>query len=388
MRWNFSVLFLVGLFCMQGCATTTLPPINQDVQLEDDEKRLWARASEEQRVIERSGLIYEDQDLEAYLNGIAQKLQPPETMGRLSFRVKVLKNHLLNAFIYPDGTIYVHTGLLARIENEAQLATLLAHEMTHAVHRHLVRQFRNLKNQTAFLATLTVTTGGLGGIIGGITAVAAVTGYSREHETEADREGFKAMLKAGYDPEEAPKLFSHLKKEVEEEKKPEPFFFGTHPRLEERLENYLELLKSEKTRAPMAVKNAEIYLEKIKQLLLDNARLDVMAGRFGVAESAVQKHLKIKPDSPQAYCMLGDIHRQKGAEGDRAKAKEYYQKAISLSPTFSDAYRGLGLVYFKEGATGEARTSFEKYLSLLPHAPDRAYIEDYIARCREKGEKR
>ncbi len=386
MKWKLSLLLLIGL--LQACATTSLPPITQDVQLEEDEKRLWARASEEQKLIERSGLIYEDKALEAYLTEIAQKLQPPETSGRLSFRVKVLKNPLLNAFIYPDGTIYVHTGILARMENEAQLATLLAHEMTHAVHRHLVKQFRNVKNQTAFLATLTVTTGGLGGIIGGITAIAAVTGYSREHETEADREGFKAMLRAGYDPEEAPKLFLHLKREIEEEKKSEPFFFGTHPRLEERLENYVELLKTEKTTSSLALKNAETYLEKIKQLLLDNARLDIRAGRFALAEATVEKHLRIKPDNPEAYSILGDIHRQKGGDVDRAKAKAHYQKAIALAPTFSEAYRGLGMVHYREGAIAEATAAFEKYLSLSPRASDRAYIEDYISRCREKGENR
>jgi len=388
MNWKHGILILVFLFFAQACATTSLPPISQTIQLEEDEKRLWARAAEEQKALERSGLIYRDQALETYLNQVVAKLQPPEVASPLSFKVKVLKHHLLNAFIFPDGTIYVHTGILARIENEAQLATLLGHEMTHAIHRHLLKQFRNMKNQTAFLATLTVTTGGLGGIIGGITAMAAVTGYSREHETEADREGFKAMVRAGYDPEEAPKLFLHLKKEIEEEKKPEPFFFGTHPRLEERFENYTELLKTEKQKPSGGLKNAEVYLESIKQLLLDNARLDMKAGRFKVAESTVEKYLKIKSDNPEAYCLLGDINRQKGSDADRAKAKEHYQKAIALAPTFPEAHRGLGLVFYKEGANSQAIASFEKYLSLAPQASDRAYIEDYMNRCQGKGEKR
>ena len=145
-----------------GCATTSLPPVTKDFRLEDDERRLWLRSEEEQKVIYRSGVIYRDEELEAYLNEIAEKLQPAEVFTHIPFKVIVIKNHLLNAFIYPNGVLYVHSGILARMDNEAQLATLLAHEMTHATHRHLIEQFRDIKNKTAFLATIQVTTAGLG----------------------------------------------------------------------------------------------------------------------------------------------------------------------------------------------------------------------------------
>lgn len=244
------ILAVLSCFVFAGCATTSLPPVTeQTLILEEDEKRLWLRSEEEQRVLNRSGLIYKDEELEAYLNEISKKLQPPEVFKHIPFKIMVIKNHLLNAFAFPNGVIYVHTGILARMENEAQLATLLAHEMTHSTHRHTVRRFRDIKNKTAFLATVQVTLGGLGGgignlatLLGTVGTLAAVTGYSRELEAEADMEGLKLMVKAGYDPREAPKLFIHLKKELEEEKIKEPFFFGTHPRLQERIENYESLL--------------------------------------------------------------------------------------------------------------------------------------------------
>ena len=103
---------------------------------EEDEKRLWNRSEEEERSIAKSGMLYQDRELEAYLNGVASKLQPPEAYERIPFRILVLKNPYCNAFALPNGYIYVHTGILARMDNEAQLATLLAHEMTHATHRH------------------------------------------------------------------------------------------------------------------------------------------------------------------------------------------------------------------------------------------------------------
>jgi len=62
------------------------------------------------------------------VNSVAARLHPPDPSFRIPFRIVVLKNYYLNAFAYPNGVIYVHTGILAQMENEAQLATLLAHE--------------------------------------------------------------------------------------------------------------------------------------------------------------------------------------------------------------------------------------------------------------------
>lgn len=390
-----SFIGFVFLFCfaLAGCATTSLPPVTQDFKFEEDEKRLWLRSEEEQKVINRSGVIYRDEDLEVYLNEMVRKLQPTEVYTHIPFKVIVIKNHLLNAFIYPNGGLYVHTGILAKMDNEAQLATLLAHEMTHATHRHLIKRFRDIKNKTAFLSTVSVTLGGVGGgigeiatLIGALGTLASVTGYSRELETEADMEGLKLMVKAGYDPEEAPKLFTHLKKAIEEEKKKEPFFFGTHPRLQERVENYENFLKGQYRDKRGGMKNSEIFFEKVHKIILDNSHLDLKAGRFKIAERGVEKYLSIKSTDPKAYCLLGEIYRQKSEKGDFEKAKEYYQKAISIDPSYPDAHKGMGFIHYKQGEKEQAKKCLEQYLSLSPQAMDKAYIEEYLKQC-NGGEK-
>ena len=179
---------LVVLVAVVGCATTNLQPLtDRSLELEDDEARIWTRCQEQEQLLDRSGLLYEDIETRQYVNTVAAKLQPAEVYAKIPFRVEVIKDPRLNAFAFPNGVIYVHTGILSRMENEAQLATLLAHEMTHCTHRHAVRQFRDLQNKTAFLATVQVTTAPLGGIgdlatlLGTFGTLAAVTGYSREH---------------------------------------------------------------------------------------------------------------------------------------------------------------------------------------------------------------
>jgi predicted Zn-dependent protease len=378
---------------LASCATTSLPPVTQDFRFEEDEKRLWLRSEEEQKVFNRSGVIYRDENLEAYLNEIMKKLQPTEVYAHIPFKVFVVKNNLLNAFIYPNGALYIHTGILAKMDNEAQLATLLAHEMTHATHRHLIKQFRDIKNKTAFLSTVSVTLGGVGAgigefaiLVGALGTLASVTGYSRDLETEADMEGFKLMMKAGYDPEEAPKLFTHLKKAIEEEKKKEPFFFGTHPRLQERVENYENFLKEQYKDKRGGVKNSESFMGKIHRVILDNASLDLKSGRFKTAERGVEKFLTIKPNDPKAYCLFGEICRQRAEKGDLEKAKEHYQKAMMLDPSYPDSHKGMGFIHYKLGEKEIAKKYLEQYLSLSPQAMDRAYIEEYIKQC-HGGEK-
>jgi beta-barrel assembly-enhancing protease len=380
-----AVLILMVIVAVVGCATTNLHPLtDRSVELEADEARIWTRCQEQEQLLDKRGLLYEDIETREYVNEVAAKLQPAEVYAKIPFRVEVIKDPRLNAFAFPNGVIYVHTGILSRMENEAQLATLLAHEMTHCTHRHAVKQFRDLQNKTALLATVQVTTAPLGGIgdlatlLGALGTMAAVTGYSREHETEADEQGFRRVVEAGYDPQETPKLFQHLKRDIEEEKIKEPFFFGTHPRVQERIENYERLLAREKL-GPMAeTKNAEQFTQKVHRVFLDNASLDLKRGRFNQAQSGIEKYLAVRGDEARPYFLLGELCRQRGGQGDAAKAIGYYRKSIEFDPSYAEAHRGLGFLYLKEKEKGQAKAHFERYLALAPQAADRLYIEQYM----------
>ncbi len=375
--------FLLSCIIFGGCATTSLAPFSKDTVLEDDEKRLWKRASEEQHDMDRSGLLYEDETLERYVNEVAKKLEPPEIYAVIPFKVKVIKNPYLNAFALPNGAVYIHTGILARMDNEAQLATLLAHEMTHATNRHSVISFRGIKNKSAVFAGLQGTIGTVPLVgdmvtsLGALGATSSVYGHSRELEREADTTGLKLMVQAGYDPREAPKLFLHMKKELEDEDIKEPFFFGTHPRLADRVDNFESLLNKLYV-GKTGILNREQFLKNTKKMILDNAHLDLKAGRFSVAQRGIKKYLTLKPKDAHAYYLLGEVSRQRGEKGDLEKAKEQYQKAASLDSSYGDPNKGIGMIYMKQGNQSLAAKYFRTYLSLAPNAPDRRYIEEYI----------
>ena len=203
------------IFALASACSSDIPPIGVrgGEQFNNEEQRLWKAAEAEEERLDDSGQLYEDVAVEAYVNEVLQHLVKTSGKSTLAFRAKLVKNPLLNAFTYPNGVIYVHTGILARMENEAQLATLLAHEMTHATHRHALQGQRSLKAKTATLAGLQMLMaplGAYGGVItllGAVGTMSAVTGYSRDLEREADSEGLEMMVRAGYSPTEAPKLF-------------------------------------------------------------------------------------------------------------------------------------------------------------------------------------
>jgi predicted Zn-dependent protease len=382
-RFFIAALFLMG---MVSCATTQLPSVGEmeALQLQEDEKRLWNRSDEEQRRLNNSSYIYQDPVLSAYVNEVTQNLIPQDIRGKgLSFQVKIIRNPLLNAFAYPNGVIYAHTGLISKMENEAQLAALLGHEMSHVTHRHTIENYRSVKNTTAVLATIQVASvpfgafGNLASALGTLGAMAAVTGYSRELETEADTLGLVLLINAGYDPKEAPKLFEHLKREVEQQDKKEPFFFGTHPRLQERIDNYNRLIK---TKYPDAtgMKNTERFMDIISPLILDNAMMDLSMGRFSSAEGGIGRFLEIDPQNSRAHFYMGELYRQRNDEADREKALNEYNLSIQYDPSNPAPHKGIGLIYYKLERYQEARAEFEKYLILFPDADDAAYIEQYI----------
>ena len=374
------------MLLLSSCATTNIAPIgNQDaLKLQEDEKRIWNRSKEEQKRLNQSNLIYDDPALTAYVNEVARNLVPRDVQGKgISIEVKIIKNPLLNAFAYPNGVIYVHTGILAKMDNEAQLSTLLGHEMTHVTHRHAVQQFRTVKNTTAVLATIQMASvpfgvyGSLANVLGTVGAMASVTGYSQELETEADVVGMDVMAAAGYDPQETPKLFIYLKSDLEKNKVEEPFFFGSHPRLQERIKNFEKL--SESTYAgKTSVKGAERFNLLISSLLLDNAMMDLDMGRYSSALEGVEKFLGRQPSSARGHFCLGEIYRQRGEEGDSQKAEKEYHQALSCDLNYPPPHKGLGILYYKQGIANKSIEEFEKYLQLLPDAFDREYINQYI----------
>ena len=211
-----------------------------------------------------------------------------------------------------------------------------------------VREFRDTKNKRAWLAGVQTTLGGLPGIgglagaLGEIGATAAVTGYSRDLERQADVEGFRRVVKAGYDPAETPKLFLVLERDAKQEKVASAsLFYATHPRLQERRETVEEMIRTEFRERHGGLTNVAVFRRKTSQVVLDNAWMDLKAGRFDAARQGAEKYVAFRPADARGHYLLGEVKRQTGERSVAEQAIAHYRQAIALRPDFQEALSNL-----------------------------------------------
>jgi beta-barrel assembly-enhancing protease len=165
--------------------------------------------------IEKRVEVVDIKDLTAYIAEIANKLAAQPQADKYPYTFKVVNDRSINAFALPGGTAFVHTGLIAAVDNESQLACVLAHEIVHVALRHGTNQATkaNLIQLPALLASKSVGTGMLGqlsqvGIELGANSV--LLKFSRTAETQADLLGAQIAAEAGYNPSEMARFFEKL----------------------------------------------------------------------------------------------------------------------------------------------------------------------------------
>jgi metalloendopeptidase OMA1, mitochondrial len=154
-----------------------------------------------------------------------------------------------NAFCLPNGRIAIYTGILPITQNEDGLAAVMGHEVAHAVLRHGGKRMTQSSIATGVMAAANAglgmtqmseeMKGGVMAALGVGANVGVLLPFSREHESEADIEGLRYAIRAGYDPEEAPKLWERMAK-LGGGKQPE--WLSTHPASEARAQTLREMI--------------------------------------------------------------------------------------------------------------------------------------------------
>lgn len=376
---KLSLATALAVLLWSGCASTSVAPLSSGADLEPDEPLLLRQAAAEEDQILRSGLVVDLPATESYLLQIAHRLAGDDHVLANALRIKIVQDPTLNAFALPNGALFIHTGLLARLENEAQIATILAHEMAHVEQRHALRRYRQTKSSLTLLNVLTVTGGNYGAILGGIGAIAAVQGYSRDLERDADEKGFLRLRTAGYDLHSTTQVFELLQFETKRSSRKEPFFFGSHPRTAERQVSFGNLLVEYGVPAEPGILGETTYRPHRAAV----QRLDIEAGiRVGDFEGAGQLLDSLEAYDPHhaatAY-LRAEWYRKDNQSPAPDLAIEHYRRAVTLDPTFAPAWKGLGLTLGATQATADAVFALRRYLELEPVSPDQSHILHLIS---------
>lgn len=350
-----------------------------------DELRM---AQENAAKFEAQAPLWEDPLLDGYLTDITHRLVAVANPRPFPYRVRVVSDPQLNAFTFGGGFLYVNAGLIARMDNEAQLATVLAHEIAHVTERHIPRGIEGqygLQVLGQAAATAASHTGVLPreALEAGYQYAmnAAISGHSRAHESEADAVGLEYLVEAGYDPREAPRAFEQLLKEYGDPPPLKHFFYGSHPTNRARIATLTDLIETKYTdrlTGPRTV-NTDEFRRRTRDLVVEVGRFDYEQKRYGTAAALFEKALRVSADDPEPHYYLGRIALETGTGPEAVdRALAHLRDAIAADEAFAPAHRELGLAYQRRGDSGRAVAALRRYLALAPNAADAAAIETAI----------
>lgn len=180
--------------------------------------------------------LYRNARINQYVAQIGQRLAAVSDRPDLPYTFQVVRDDSVNAFATMGGFVYVTTGLLSTVDNEAQLASVMGHEIAHITERHALKQMRQAAVTRGIATAAGVDTNRLVNL--GVEFALKRPG-SRSDELEADRESLQMLAKAGYPPSA---MVAFLEKLLDQPSPPS--FLSTHPATNDRISAIQKMLPS------------------------------------------------------------------------------------------------------------------------------------------------
>ncbi len=296
---------------------------------------------------------------------------------RLPYEFHVINDSSPNAWALPGGKISINRGLLVELDNEAELAAVLAHEVVHAAARHSAQAIeRGIFLQGAVIAT-GVALGDsnyhdLGVMGANMGAQLTNQKFGRDDETEADYYGIQYMVRAGYDPSAAVELQETFVR-LAEGKEPNWLagLFASHPPSRQRVaanrEQVRKLSDPGGELGETRYRNAVARLKRSKPAYeaYDEARLALQKGQLDTALAKINKAIRIEPKEASFYSLRGEIKVAK--DQDKAALKDL-DRAVALNAEYYRPLLVRGLARRQVGALQGASDDLQRSVALLPTA--------------------
>ncbi len=379
-RARAMLLAVALMMTLVGCATSK--PIREhrpgDAPIVGtDEDELWYAMQRAEAELQRSPLLVKDPALNAYVHGIACKVAGDHCRD---LRVYIMDVPEFNASMAPNGMMLVWTGALLRARDEAEIGFVLGHEAGHFTAQHSLKQWRRLKDTSAVLSAFQLVAYGAGvpdaALLGALGAYAGIFKFGRDQEREADKLGFASAVARGYDPAAGGDLWARLKREEDTRKyQRQGVVFSTHPATEERLSD----IRAAAAAAPPGPRERyrDEYRKAMRPYLDRWLAAELGRRRYASSLLVIGELLAEAPDADRGLLTfyLGEAHRRRNAEGDRAKAANLYAQATQLPGAPAAAWREHGFALRDKGNASEAAAMLRRYLENAAKAEDRAFVE-------------
>lgn len=372
---------------LDGCAPnpvtgkSQLMLMSESQEIEVDKEQSPHQFSEDYGVVQDAGLNRYIGEVGGRLSGLSHRPEMP-----YSYRA-VGANHV-NAYAFPGGSIAVTRGILTEIDNEAELAGLLGHEIGHVNARHSAsRMSTGMLAQTVLAGAVAV----VGATkysdyapaiqaLGGFGAGALLARYSRSDERQADSLGMEYMAKANYNPEGMVGLMDILRSKSHGDPSAIELMFATHPMSSERYATARQSAENQYAQLRNAPLNQERYMDNTAQVrslkpvieLQQKGETAMRKESYNEAQQLLGQSLNQAPsDYPGLILMskcLVAMEKPKEAEAYAEKAKRVY-------PSEAQGHLVSGVTKMMMNKNDRAYRDFASYERILPGNPNTVFLK-------------
>lgn len=383
---HFSSMAAVGFFL--GCATNPVTGESQLMLMSEREEISVDKSNSPHQFSIDYGAV-QDTTLQGYLSKVGNGLIPHTHRKQMPYSFRAVNATYINAYAFPGGSIAATRGILLEIDDEAQLAALMGHELGHVNARHTASLMSKRMLATALAAGVGAYVGikqeNLGaGIIatqlGMLTSGVFLAAYSRDNERQADALGMEYIVKSNYNPDGMTGLTEMLKGLNKKKPSAAQLLFATHPMSDERYETAkksAETLYAGYRNRPIS---RERYLDhtaslrKIEGPIREMQKAEALMGKkqFLEAESRFKTALTGAPEDYAGLLMTAKslIAQDKFEEADR-----YIDQAEAVYPSEAQAQHLSGYTKLRRNNFTGAYEAFAAYERLLPGNPNTGFFK-------------
>jgi predicted Zn-dependent protease len=334
----------------------------------------------------------QDSQLNSYVSQVGNKMAAASHRPHMPYSFRVVNATYVNAYAFPGGSIAATRGIMLSLENEAELASLLGHELGHVNARHSAEQMSKGQLTQALVGGISVLAGtqsaalgDLAGQLGQISAGALLASYSRDNEREADALGMSYMVGAGYGSEGFVGLMEMLNSLSKHKSTTVDLLFATHPMSQERYDTAVQTANTKYKAALKGPLYKERYMDHTAGLRakkeaieeIQNGEKMLAARKYEAASDHFRQALKKAPDDYFALCMMSISNL---AQKQYAVGRQYAEMAQTAYPQEAQAYHLSGYANVQLKDFENAYEEFSAYERLLPGNPNTIFFKGY---CQE-----
>ncbi len=373
---------------ISGCATHPVTGETVVVGLSEQQEIALDRQHAPHQFSKDYGDVQDDR-LNSYVSGVAANLAARSHRPTMPYSYRALNANYVNAYTFPAGSIGVTRGILLQMDNEAQLAALMGHEIAHVNARHTAQRAGQgmiaslVVSGVAIAASASDRTAGYAPLVdlaGQIGASALLASYSRENERKADSLGMAYMTRGGHSPQGMVGLTQILVQQSKEKPGLLDTMFASHPMSAERYASMQAEASGKYASMASVPLNRERYMDntaalrRLRPVVEDQQRGEraMASKKLDEADAAFASALRAAPSDYAGLCLMAKC---KMAQKRYSEAHSYVMQARRAYPGEGQAMQLAGITNLTLKQHPAALQEFSNYERALPGDPNAAFFK-------------